>query len=93
MLRLAGTLAEALEARELTDLYERSSDRSSVCWGEWRTPASRSTGSSSRACAPSSRQSCDELVGRIQAHAGEEFNVNSTPQLREVLFEKLGWPR
>ena len=26
----------------------------------------------------------------IWAHAGEEFNVNSTPQLRVVLFEKLG---
>src|SRR5207249_11621981 len=35
-------------------------------------------------------QSCEDLVGRIQAHAGIEFNVNSTPQLREVLFEKLG---
>ena len=27
---------------------------------------------------------------RIHAHAGEEFNVNSTPQLRTILFEKLG---
>ena len=27
---------------------------------------------------------------RIWAHAGEEFNVNSTPQLRIVLFDKLG---
>ena len=25
---------------------------------------------------------CDVLVQRIYAHAGEEFNVNSTPQLR-----------
>ena len=28
--------------------------------------------------------------GEIHAHAGEQFNVNSTPQLRAVLFEKLG---
>ena len=35
-------------------------------------------------------QQCDEYVRRIYAHAGEEFNVNSTPQLRVVLFEKLG---
>src|SRR5260370_397834 len=35
-------------------------------------------------------QSCEDLVGKIQAHAGMEFNVNSTPQLRQVLFEKLG---
>ena len=35
-------------------------------------------------------EQCDELVRRIHAHAGEEFNVNSTPQLRTILFEKLG---
>ena len=28
------------------------------------------------------------LVGEIHTHAGEEFNVNSTPQLRTILFEK-----
>ncbi len=31
-----------------------------------------------------------ELGARIQEDAGEEFNVNSTPQLRVILFEKLG---
>jgi DNA polymerase-1 len=35
-------------------------------------------------------QQCDALVQRIHAAAGEEFNVNSTPQLRAILFEKLG---
>ena len=30
------------------------------------------------------------LAAAIQADAGEEFNVNSTPQLRTILFEKLG---
>src|SRR4029079_18861132 len=33
---------------------------------------------------------CRRLVGEIHAQAGEEFNVNSTPQLRRILFEKLG---
>ena len=33
---------------------------------------------------------CGELEARIQAAAGERFNVNSTPQLRRILFEKLG---
>ena len=56
----------------------------------WRRPASASTASSSRSCAPSSAQQCETLVQRIYAHAGEEFNVNSTPQLRTILFEKLG---
>jgi DNA polymerase I len=31
-----------------------------------------------------------ELEGRIQEEAGVEFKVNSTPQLRTVLFDKLG---
>jgi len=33
---------------------------------------------------------CDELRIQICADAGEEFNVNSTVKLREILFEKLG---
>ena len=32
----------------------------------------------------------DRLKQLVQDEAGEEFNVNSTPQLREILFEKLG---
>ena len=31
-----------------------------------------------------------ELTIAIQEDAGEEFNVNSTPQLRTILFDKLG---
>ena len=33
---------------------------------------------------------CDRLRGLVHEAAGEEFNVNSTKQLREVLFENLG---
>jgi DNA polymerase-1 len=33
---------------------------------------------------------CDSLRAQIWEDAGEEFNVNSTPQLREVLFDRLG---
>ena len=33
---------------------------------------------------------CDRLRAEIWADAGEEFNVNSTPKLREVLFDRLG---
>ena len=33
---------------------------------------------------------CDELRAQIQHDAGEEFNVNSTVKLREILFDKLG---
>src|SRR3954453_3363617 len=33
---------------------------------------------------------CRRLEAEIHGHAGEQFNVNSTPQLRRILFEKLG---
>ena len=33
---------------------------------------------------------CDELRSLIHADAGEEFNVNSTVKLREILFDRLG---
>lgn len=33
-----------------------------------------------------------ELERKIHAHAGEPFNVNSTDQLRTILFDRLGLP-
>ncbi|MBI2704093.1 MAG: DNA polymerase I [Actinobacteria bacterium] len=33
---------------------------------------------------------CEALTKQIWADAGEQFNVNSTPKLREILFEQLG---
>ena len=33
---------------------------------------------------------CAQLTSQIWEDAGEQFNVNSTPQLRTVLFDKLG---
>src|SRR3954453_15365326 len=33
---------------------------------------------------------CRRLEGELHAQAGEQFNVTSTPQLRTILFEKLG---
>lgn len=38
------------------------------------------------------RDRCRQYEAEIHRLAGEEFNVNSTPQLREILFEKLGLP-
>jgi DNA polymerase-1 len=90
VLRLATALASALEARELTDLYER-----------FERPLVRVLASMEHAGIRIDRefleglradlaQQCEALVRRIHASAGEEFNVNSTPQLRTILFEKLG---
>ena len=36
------------------------------------------------------RAQCKTLEAEIHALAGESFNVNSTPQLRAVLYDKLG---
>jgi DNA polymerase-1 len=90
VLRLADALADALEARELTDLYER-----------FERPLVRVLAKMERAgiridqrflgeLSAELNKECDRLQKQIWAHAGEEFNVNSTPQLRVVLFEKLG---
>ncbi|MEE9275791.1 MAG: DNA polymerase I [bacterium] len=34
----------------------------------------------------------EAMRAQIHEYAGEEFNINSTPQLRRILFEKLGLP-
>ena len=82
----------ARRARELVDLYER--DRAPArprARARWKTPGVRidvefleraRQGARRRVPARSRRE--------IHAHAGEQFNVNSTPQLRAILFEKLG---
>jgi DNA polymerase-1 len=36
------------------------------------------------------KESAAMLQAEVQEHAGHEFNVNSTPQLRTVLYEELG---
>lgn len=38
------------------------------------------------------RDRCRQYEAEIHRLAGKDFNVNSTPQLREILFEKLGLP-
>ena len=90
LLALADALDEALGARELSDLYDR-----------FERPLVRVLANMERAGIRIDREflddlraqlsiECDDLVRRIQAHAGHEFNVNSTPQLRTVLFDELG---
>jgi len=90
LLGLADTLREALVARELVDLYER-----------FERPLVRVLARMEAAGVAIDLEfleelsieltgQCRELEARIHAHAGEAFNVNSTPQMRHVLFEKLG---
>jgi DNA polymerase-1 len=87
---LADTLEEALRARELVELYEtvelplvrvlaKMEDAGVRIDTEYLAELGRELG-----------DQCRQLEAEIHAHAGEPFNVNSTPQLRHVLFEKLG---
>ena len=90
VLRLAGALASAVEARELTDLYERFElPLVRVLW-KMESAGIRIDREFLDNLSADLGKQCDVLVHRIYAHAGEEFNVNSTPQLRTILFEKLG---
>ena len=90
VLRLAGALASAVEARELTDLYQRFElPLVRVLW-KMESAGIRIDREFLDNLSADLGKQCDVLVHRIYAHAGEEFNVNSTPQLRTVLFEKLG---
>ncbi len=90
VLRLAGALASAVEARELTDLYQRFElPLVRVLW-KMESAGIRIDREFLDNLSADLGKQCDVLVHRIYAHAGEEFNVNSTPQLRTILFEKLG---
>jgi DNA polymerase-1 len=90
LLLLAEKLREALDARELTALYER-----------FERPLVRVLARMEQAgvavdlkflaeLSAELTSQCRELEANIHAHAGETFNVNSTPQMRRILFEVLG---
>ncbi|HXY93415.1 MAG TPA: DNA polymerase I [Acidimicrobiia bacterium] len=90
VLRLAGALASALGARELTDLYERFELPLVRVLAKMESAGIRVDREFLDSLRADLSQQCEALVARIYAHAGEEFNVNSTPQLRTILFDKLG---
>ena len=90
VLQLAEALERALAARELTDLYERFERPLVRVLARMEAAGIRVDREFLEALSADLGQQCDALVQRIHAHAGEEFNVNSTPQLRTILFEKLG---
>jgi DNA polymerase-1 len=90
VLRLASELRKALDARELTDLYERFELPLVRVLARMEHTGIKIDREFLETLRADLSKQCDEYVRRIHAHAGEEFNVNSTPQLRVILFEKLG---
>jgi len=90
VLRLADALVEALEARELIDLYLRIEQPLVRVLAKMENAGIGIDRRFLNELSTQLNKECDALMRRIWVHAGEEFNVNSTPQLRVVLFEKLG---
>ena len=88
--RLAVALEEGLEARELTELY-RTVERPLVrVLARMEEAGVRIDVEFLRELSVELTKECGELEARIHAAAGEQFAVNSVPQLRRILFEKLG---
>ncbi len=90
VLRLADALADGLSsARAPRPVRGGRAAARPRPRARWRSRASGWTARSSRSCASELQDQCDDLERKIHAHAGEPFVVNSVPQLRRILFEKL----
>jgi DNA polymerase-1 len=90
ILQLAAALEHALEARELTDLYTMFELPLVRVLARMEHHGIRIDREFLEGLREELAGQCETYVQRIYALAGEEFNVNSTPQLRTILFEKLG---
>jgi DNA polymerase I len=90
LLRLVDVLSEALRARELTDLYERFEKPLVRVLAEMEDAGIRIDVEFLTELGSELTDRCRALEAEIHKQAGETFNVNSTPQLRKVLFDQLG---
>jgi DNA polymerase-1 len=90
VLRLSEALRDALDKRELIDLYERFERPLVRVLARMEDAGVRIDLDFLGELAHDLSQQCDDLERRIHAHAGEPFVINSVPQLRRVLFEQLG---
>ncbi len=90
VLQLSTALEAALAARELTELYERFELPLVRVLARMEEAGIRIDREFLEILRADLAQQCEMYMQRIYVHAGEEFNVNSTPQLRTILFEKLG---
>jgi DNA polymerase-1 len=90
LVRLADTLSEALAARELVDLYTRIELPLVPVLAQMEDAGVRIDVEFLEDLGKELGDECRRLEAEIHAQAGEQFNVNSTPQLRKVLFENLG---
>jgi DNA polymerase-1 len=88
--RLAAALEDGMEARELTEVY-RTVERPLVrVLARMEEAGVRVDLDFLKELSVELTKECGELETRIHAAAGERFIINSVPQLRKILFEKLG---
>jgi DNA polymerase-1 len=88
--RLAIALEEGMAARELTDVYQTVERPLVRVLTRMEEAGVRVDMEFLRELSVELTKECGELEARIHAAAGERFQVNSVPQLRKILFEKLG---
>jgi DNA polymerase-1 len=87
---LAPAMAERLEAAGLRPLLEEVELPLSSVLARMQARGIALDVGYLRAMAEEVRAQMAELRARIYELAGEEFNLNSPPQLRQILYEKLG---
>ncbi len=90
LLPLVDALEEALGARELVDLYDRIERPLVRVLARMEEAGVRIDLGFLQDLGKELNDECRRLEAEIHAHAGEQFNVNSTPQLRHILFDNLG---
>ena len=89
LIPLVESLEESLRARELHDLYERMELPLVRVLARMEDAGIRIDLEFLNELGKELNDECRRLEALIHTHAGEQFNVNSTPQLRRILFEKL----
>ena len=87
---LAVSLAEGLDARELSELYRDVEQPLVGVLARMEATGVRVDAGFLEELGRELGAECRRLEAEIHSHAGESFNVNSTPQLRTILFEHLG---
>ena len=91
LVRLADALARgARRARARRAVREHRAAARPGAREDGRRPACASTSAFLEDLGKELGDECRRLEAEIHAHAGEQFNVNSTPQLRRILFDQLG---
>ena len=90
VLHLVPTLDTALEAQGMRRLYDEIERPLVRVLARMEKAGVQVDVPYLRELAGGLEQECNRLAEEIQDEAGERFVVNSTPQLRRILFDKLG---